>query len=353
MLKHFLVAALRRSRACAADAGVTSTASTPVGRIAIAGLLASSLFCACGLCSAATIAYKQVLVNGITVSYRESSANGKPNILLLHGVPSSSRMYDRLMRQIGSRYHMVALDYPGFGNSDAPDPRSFAYTFDHLAEVVAAFTDAIRLDHYVLFMQDYGAPIGMRVAMARPRSVSALIFQNGNLYQAGLGAVWAKRRLYWADRTKYDQEIRDSQASFDVVKQRHLGDDPNVQAYDPDLWRDEVAFLNRPGEADIQTALIYDYRTNIDSYPQWQQWLKAHPLPTLVLWGKHDLSFTVPGAWAFRQDLPGAQIEILDGGHFVMDTRLDEVARLTVHFLESNRQQLRRAIASPTASTVQ
>jgi pimeloyl-ACP methyl ester carboxylesterase len=274
------------------------------------------------------------------VSYRETGTKGMPTILLLHGVPTSSRMYDQLMRQIGSRYHMVALDYPGFGNSGSPDPGTFAYTFDHLAEVVEAFTDALGLDRFVLFMQDYGAPIGMRVATARPNSVSALIFQNGNLYEDGLGAVWAKRRLYWADRAKYEQQIREGQASLDVVRQRHLGDDPNVEAYDPDLWQDEVAFLNRPGESHIQADLIYDYRTNIESYPKWQKWLKAHPLPTLVMWGKHDLSFTVPGAWAFHRDLPAAQIEILDGGHFAMDTQLAEVARLTANFLDSNRHRL-------------
>jgi pimeloyl-ACP methyl ester carboxylesterase len=291
-------------------------------------------------CMTATLSYKQVLAGGVMLSYRETGTKGMPNILLLHGVPTSSRMYNQLMRLIGSQYHMVALDYPGFGNSGAPDPKSFAYTFDHLAEVVEAFTDAVGLDHYVLFMQDYGAPIGMRVATSRPDSVSALIFQNGNLYEDGLGAIWAKRRLYWADRSKYEQEIRESQGSFDVVRQRHIGDDPNMQAYDPDLWQDEVAFLNRPGEAEIQAALIYDYRTNIDSYPRWQQWLRDHSLPTLVMWGKHDLSFTVPGAWAFRRDLPAAQIEILDAGHFAMDTRLDEVARLTAKFLESNRHKM-------------
>lgn len=321
-------------------AGPNDNTWTRIRGVARTVLMATGLILGATPCSAASLAYKSVLIGGIAVSYRESGTKGMPTILLLHGVPTSSRMYDRLMRQIGSRYHMVALDYPGFGNSDAPDPAKFAYTFDHLAEIVEAFTDALGLNHFVLFMQDYGAPIGMRVATARPDSVRALIFQNGNVYEDGLGAVWAKRRLYWADRSKYEREISEGQASLDVVRQRHLGDDPNVEAYDPDLWRDEVAFLNRPGESKIQTELIYDYRTNIESYPKWQHWLKSHPLPTLVIWGKHDSSFTVPGAWAFRRDLPEAQIEILDGGHFVMDTQLDEVARLTTHFLESNRHTL-------------
>jgi pimeloyl-ACP methyl ester carboxylesterase len=323
-----------------AGAGQTREPRTGAWRIVRNILLATGFISAATPSLGATLSYKSVLIGNVTVSYRECGSRGMPTILLLHGVPSSSRMYDRLMRQIGTRYHMIALDYPGFGNSSAPDPKSFAYTFDHLAEVVEAFTDALELDRFVLFMQDYGAPVGMRVAAARPNAVSALIFQNGNLYEDGLGAVWAKRRLFWADRSKYEKEIRESQASLEVVRQRHLGDDPNVEAYDPDLWQDELAFLNRPGQSDIQTELIYDYRTNIDSYPKWQHWLKSHPLPTLIIWGMHDLSFTVPGAWAFRRDLPAAQIELLDGGHFVMDTRLDEVARLTTHFLQAHKSAL-------------
>ena len=340
LMELFLPVNLSGYRAAFVGNEPKSTLGTRIKWTSRAIVLATGLLSGAMPSVTAEISYKRVLVGGVTVSYRETGTKYMPTILLLHGVPTSSRMYDRLMRQVGSRYHMVALDYPGFGNSDSPDPVHFSYTFDHLAKVVEAFTDALGLDHFVLFMQDYGAPVGMRVAVARPHSVRAMIFQNGNVYEDGLGAIWAKRRLYWADRSKYEQQIRESQASLDVVRQRHLGDDANVEAYDPDLWQDELAFLNRPGESEIQADLIYDYRTNIESYPKWQQWLKAHPLPTLVMWGKHDLAFTVPGAWAFHRDLPAAQIEILDGGHFAMDTQLPEVARLTVDFLDRNRHQL-------------
>ncbi|QVW26114.1 alpha/beta hydrolase [Pseudomonas hormoni] len=277
--------------------------------------------------------YRQVLVDGVNIAYREIGDVNAPAVLLLHGVPSSSRMYDGLMRQLADRFHLIAPDYPGFGNSDAPTPDKFVYTFDHLATLIEHFTDTVGLKKYSLFMQDYGAPVGMRLAMARPHAVTSMVFQNGNIYAEGLGKMWDSRKAYWADRNAYEAKFQAAHLSVDVTRQRHIGSDPDVLAYNPDLWQDEVAFLNRPGEGAIQMALIFDYRTNLEAYPSWQQWLREHHLPTLVIWGKHDLAFTVAGAEAFSRDLPDAKIAILDGGHFVMDTRLDEVADLTRQFL--------------------
>jgi pimeloyl-ACP methyl ester carboxylesterase len=277
--------------------------------------------------------YRQVMVDGVNVAYREIGDVNAPAVLLLHGVPSSSRMYDGLMRQLGNSFHLIAPDYPGFGNSDAPAPDQFVYTFDHLATLIEHFTDTVGLKKYSLFMQDYGAPVGMRLAMSRPHAVTSMVFQNGNIYADGLGKMWESRKAYWADRNAYEAKFQAAHLSVEVTRQRHIGSDPDVSAYNPDLWQDEVAFLNRPGEGAIQMALIYDYRTNLEAYPSWQQWLREHHLPTLVVWGKHDLAFTVAGAEAFNRDLPDAQINILDGGHFVMDTRLDEVAALTRQFL--------------------
>jgi pimeloyl-ACP methyl ester carboxylesterase len=284
---------------------------------------------------AASVSYHTVTVEGVKIAYREAGSKDKPTLLLLHGVPSSSRMYDGLMRKLGDRYHLVAPDYPGFGNSEAPTPANFAYTFDHLAEVVQKFTDALGMDHYVLFMQDYGAPVGMRVAMARPAAIQGTIFQNGNVYEDGLGPIWEKRKAFWTDRAAHEQEVRRAQLSVETTRARHIGNDPNVEAYDPDLWMDEYAYLNRPGEAEIQSDLIFDYQHNIASYPVWQKWLRAHRPPTLVVWGKYDPAFTVPGAEAFRRDLPDAKIVILDAGHFAMDTRLDEVAAATDEFMQT------------------
>lgn len=286
------------------------------------------------LAQAAPVAYRSVAVDGVRIAYREAGDAARPTVLLLHGVPSSSRMYDGLLRKLGDRYHLIAPDYPGFGNSDAPDPAAFSYTFDHLARVMEKFTDAVGASRYVLLMQDYGAPVGMRMALARPQAIQALVFQNGNVYEEGLGPMWAQRKAFWNDRAAHEKEVVAAHQSVAVTRGRHIGADPDVEAYDPDLWMDEYAYLNRPGQARIQADLIYDYQNNLKAYPAWQAWLKQQQLPTLVVWGKYDPAFTVPGAHAFKRDNPAAEVHVLDGGHFVMDTRLDETAAITGGFLD-------------------
>ncbi|WP_296002261.1 alpha/beta hydrolase [Rugamonas sp.] len=299
-----------------------------------------AILCSNSNALAAPVAYRSVDIDGVQVAYREAGAANKPTLLLLHGVPSSSRMYDGLMRKLGDEYHLLAPDYPGFGNSDAPDPATFSYTFDHLAEVTAKFTDALGLQRYVLVMQDYGAPVGMRLAMARPAAVKAMVFQNGNVYEDGLGPMWAKRKPFWADRAAHEKEVVAAHQSLAVTRGRHVGTDPDVSAYDPDLWMDEYAYLNRPGQARIQADLAYDYQNNLAAYPLWQAWLKQRQLPTLVVWGKYDPNFLVPGALAFKRDLPSAQVEIVDAGHFAMDTRLNEISAFIAGFMRKNREVL-------------
>jgi pimeloyl-ACP methyl ester carboxylesterase len=285
----------------------------------------------------ASVAYRTVIIDGVNIAYREAGTSDKQTILLLHGVPSSSRMYDRLMTKLGDRYHLIAPDYPGFGNSDAPSVIDFEYTFYHLSEMMQKFTDAVGIGRYILCMQDYGAPVGMRLAISRPHAVQGMIFQNGNIYEDGLGPIWESRRAFWADRAAHEGEVREGHLSLAVTRARHIGSDTDIEAYDPDLWMDEYAYLNRPGQADIQANLIYDYKSNIASYPEWQRWLSERRLPTLVIWGKHDLAFKVEGAYAFKRDLPSAKVAVLDAGHFAMDTRLDDVAKLTGDYLEANR----------------
>jgi len=308
-------------------------------RIAAGAALAITIATAA---NAAPVAYRHVNIDGVNIAYREAGSPDKPTLLLLHGVPSSSRMYDGLMHKLGDRYHLIAPDYPGFGNSDAPSPAEFTYTFEHLSDVMQKFTDAVGVQRYVLFMQDYGAPVGMRMAVKRPDAIQGTIFQNGNVYEDGLGAMWAARKPFWSDRSAHEDKVGAAHASLAVTRNRHLGSDPNVEAYDPDLWMDEYAYLNRPGQAAIQSALIYDYQHNLAAYPQWQQWLAAHRPPTLVVWGKYDLAFTVPGAQAFKRDLPEARVEILDAGHFAMDTRLEEVAALTDQYMQAHRKTFAR-----------
>jgi pimeloyl-ACP methyl ester carboxylesterase len=278
--------------------------------------------------------FREVRVDGVQIAYREGGPADAPVVLLLHGVPSSSRMYDRFMRSFGNRYRFIAPDLPGFGNSGAPPPSEFVYTFDHLAEVMLQFADALGITRCILFMHDYGAPVGMRMALARPNAVQAVIFQNGNVYLEGLGAMWETRKNFWRDRASLEAQIRAGHLSLPVTRGRHIGGDPDIEAYDPDLWLDELAYLHRPGQEDIQIELIYDYRTNIDAYPAWQAWLRTNQPPCLVVWGKYDLGFIPAGAEAFAKDLPKARIEIIGGGHFVTDTHTEELVALTREFLD-------------------
>ena len=277
--------------------------------------------------------HRTVTVDGLTIFYREAGPRDAPALLLLHGFPSSSRMYAPLLTRLADHYHLVAPDYPGFGHSDAPDPTAFAYTFDHLAAVMDGFTQALGLTRYVLFVQDYGGPVGFRLALAHPERVLALVVQNAVAHEAGLGPLWDARRAYWADRKTNEANLRANFLSLDATRARHVGTSPHPERYDPDLWTDEFAFLSRPGQIEIQSDLFYDYRTNVASYPVWQAWLRAHRPATLVLWGRYDPSFAVAGAEAYRRDLPEAEIHLLDAGHFALDEAPDEIATLTGRFL--------------------
>jgi pimeloyl-ACP methyl ester carboxylesterase len=190
-----------------------------------------------------TVAYRTVQIDGLSIFYREAGPKGAPTILLLHGLPSSSRMFEPLLTRLADNYHLVAPDYPGFGHSDWPDPKQFAYTFDHIASVMDDFTQALSLSHYTLYMQDYGGPVGFRMALAHPERVQTLIVQDAVAHNEGLGANWATRRAFWADRPAHEDELRKNLLSLAATRTRHIGDDPNPELYDPDLWTDEYAFL--------------------------------------------------------------------------------------------------------------
>src|SRR5690348_16248671 len=218
--------------------------------------------------------YRNIQIDGLSIFYREAGPKDAPTLLLLHGLPSSSRMFEPLFARLSDRYHLVAPDYPGFGHSDWPDPKHFAYTFDHYAEIMNHFTEALGLSRYTLYMQDYGGPVGFRMALAHPERVEALIVQDAVAHNEGLGANWATRRAFWADRPAHEEALRRNLLSLETTKTRHVGDDPHVELYDPDLWTDEYAFLNARGQAQIQSDLFYDYRTNVDSYTKWQAWLQ-------------------------------------------------------------------------------
>jgi pimeloyl-ACP methyl ester carboxylesterase len=244
-------------------------------------------------------------------------------------------MFESLFARLSDRYHLVAPDYPGFGHSDWPDPKQFAYTFDHYAEIMNHFTESLGLSRYSLYMQDYGGPVGFRMVLAHPERVQALIVQNAVAHNEGLGALWATRRAFWADRPAHEEALRKNLLSLEAAKTRHIGDDPRVELYNPDLWTDEYAFLNAPGQAQIQSDLFYDYRTNVDAYPKWQAWLQKTQPKLLILWGKHDPSFDRGEPERYRKDVPNADVHVLDAGHFALDTKADEIAALVHEFMNT------------------
>jgi pimeloyl-ACP methyl ester carboxylesterase len=274
-----------------------------------------------------TTTHHRVQVDGTGVFYREAGPKDAPTIVLLHGFPSSSRQFDTLMPLLATQYHLIAPDFPGFGQSDAPPPSAYSYTFDHLAKTMGDLVTALRIDKYTLYINDYGAPIGFRMMLAYPERVQALIIQNGNAYKQRLGPKWAKIAEYWAAPARHPEVII-AFLSFEATEQRHIAGTAHPERYNPDTWTDEMAHLSKPGQREIQMALLYDYRTNVESYPKWQAWLGQHKPSTLVVWGGNDPSFTAPGAEAFKLDLPDAEIHSLDAGHFALDEQTDEIARL-------------------------
>jgi pimeloyl-ACP methyl ester carboxylesterase len=232
---------------------------------------------------------------------------------------------------LATRYHLIAPDFPGFGQSDAP-PLSYVYTFDNLARTTNGLLDQLKIDTYTFFLHDYGGPVGFRIMLALPKRLQALIIQNANVYKEGLGAKWAAIAQYWAD-PKAHPEVFDAFVSFTATEQRHTLGTLHPERYNPDTWTDEYAHLSRPGQHEIQAALLYDYQTNVASYPAWQTWLREHRPPTLVVWGRNDPSFISPGAEAFKRDLPDAEIYLRDAGHFALDEKNDEIASLILAFL--------------------
>lgn len=279
--------------------------------------------------------FRTVNVGGLDLFYREAGPSDAPSVLLLHGFPSSSRMWQPLIDRLALRYHMIAPDYPGFGHSEAPPADRFCYTFEAITDAVENFIDALGLDRYSLVVQDYGGPVGMRLAMRRPDRLESLIVHNAVCHEDGLGPLWETRRAFWSDRAAHEQALRENFFSPAATRLRHVGTSPEPERYDPDLWTDELASLNRPGQADIQTELFYDYRTNVANYPVWQRWLRDTQPPLLVVWGRYDPSFQVEEADAYRREVPDAEVHVIDAGHFSLDEAPDQVAELTGRFLDA------------------
>ena len=285
--------------------------------------------------------YRTVQVDDLAIFYREAGPKNGETLLLLHGLPSSSRMFEPLFARLSDRYHLIAPDYPGFGHSDWPDPKQFAYTFDHYAEIMNHFTEALGLSRCTLYMQDYGGPVGFRMALAHPDRIESLIVQDAVAHNEGLGASWKTRRAFWSDRAANENALRTNLLSLETTRSRHVGNDPDVERHDPDLWTDEFHFLSRPGQDAIQSDLFYDYRTNVESYPKWQSWMRERQPRLLVIWGKYEVSFDAGEPERYRKDVPEAEVQVVDGGHFALDTAADEIASLVRGFMVPSRAELK------------
>ncbi len=279
--------------------------------------------------------HRKVRVGGLDIFYREAGRRDAPALLLLHGFPTSSHMFRHLIPALADRYRVIAPDYPGFGYSDFPEREAFTYSFARLAETIAGFTDATGLSRYALYIQDYGAPVGLRLALLRPERITALITQNGNAYEEGLSALWDPLRAYWAEPSPANRAILQGWLGEGGTRLQYTGGVPEEQLerLAPDNWTLDWVKLSRPGNAEVQLDLFGDYRTNVALYPAFQAFLRERRPPTLVLWGRHDPFFTVAGARAFTRDVPGTDLQLLDGSHFLLETHGPIAARLIRDFL--------------------
>lgn len=279
--------------------------------------------------------YHYLEVEQLSVFYREAGNPNKPVILLLHGFPSASHMFREPIPILAKDYHVIAPDYPGFGNTTSPDREEFAYTFDHLTEIIEAFVDRLGYAKYALYVFDYGAPIGFRLAMRHPERVTAIISQNGNVYHEGLGKKWATREEYWRNPTQEKRESYRTAFAPDTIKNQYLDGTQDNQV-SPDGYTLDIAYMSRPGNDEKQLDLIFDYQNNVKMYPQFQQYLREYQPPLLATWGKNDVSFIPAGAKAFKKDLPNAEIHLLDTGHFALETHANEIGELMLNFLKDN-----------------
>ena len=277
--------------------------------------------------------HKTINVNGVDIFYREAGPANAPTILLLHGFPTSSHMFRNLMPQLSDRFHVIAPDYPGFGNSAMPSVDAFDYTFDNLATVMEGFIQKVGLKHYSLYLMDYGAPIGYRLAVNHPERVDALIVQNGNAYTEGLREFWDPIRTYWKDRTPENAKPLAGFIAPDGVKWQYTHGVRNAAAISPDNWNVDLRHLTREGNPAIQLALFYDYQNNVPHYPAWQAYFRKHQPPTLVVWGKNDFIFPAEGAHPYKRDLKNLEFHLLDTGHFALEEEGDQIASLIRNFL--------------------
>lgn len=277
--------------------------------------------------------HRTVAIDGVDVFYREAGAVDAPVVVLLHGFPTSSHMFRNLIPALADRYRVIAPDYPGFGLSSMPARGAFTYSFARYAELVDALLGRLGATSYALYLMDYGAPVGFRLALLHPGRVTALIVQNGNAYEKGLSPFWDQLKAYWADGAPAAREALRPLLSLEVTRFQYTDGVRDVARIDPATWLHDQALLDRPGNAEIQLDLFYDYRTNVALYPRFQAFLRERQPPTLIVWGANDTIFPAAGARAFLRDLPQAELHLLDTGHFALEDKGDETLPLMRAFL--------------------
>ena len=272
------------------------------------------------------VLFKTIKVDGLNVFYREAGHKSAPKLVLLHGFPASSHQYRNLIPALADRFHVIAPDYPGFGNSDMPDPSKFAYTFDRTSEIVEAFLQKTGCTRFGLYIQDYGGPVGFRIVTRRPQWLEWLIVQNTNAYEVGFTPVWdGLRGAYWKNRTRVAEKPLEAFLQADTVKLVYTHGHPKPELISPDNWNMDLHYLDRPNARRVQLDFFYDYRTNVELYPKWQAFLRAQQPKTIIFWGQDDIFFTREGGESYLKDLPNAEMHRLNSGHFAVEDSLDYI----------------------------
>jgi pimeloyl-ACP methyl ester carboxylesterase len=282
-----------------------------------------------------TVQMRTMAVAGLNIFYREAGRPGSPQVVLLHGFPASSHQYRNLIPALADKFHVLAMDYPGFGNSDMPDPAHYAYTFDRISEVVEAFLKSKKFTRFGLFMQDYGGPVGFRILTRHPDWLQWLAIQNTNAYEAGFTAVWEGfRNALWKNRTPETEKPLLAFLELAAIQTVYLHGHKKPDLISPDNWNMDFRFMERPYARRVQMELFYDYRTNVTLYPTWQKFLRSHQPKTIIFWGQDDIFFTREGGEAYLQDLPNAEMHRLDSGHFAVEDCLDYIAASMQRFYD-------------------
>jgi pimeloyl-ACP methyl ester carboxylesterase len=288
--------------------------------------------------------FRSIEIEGQTIAYREAGPKGAPTVLLLHGFPTSSHMFRNLIPDLADRYHVLAPDYPGYGQSSMPSVDEFDYSFDHFAEIIETFTERLDVDHYSLYLMDYGAPIGFRLAVRHPEKVDSLLVQNGNAYEEGLQEFWKPIRSYWKDRSKKNADALRSLLTLEATKWQYTHGTRDEERISPDNWTIDQSLLDRTGNQEIQLAMFHSYGSNPPLYPSWQAYLRKHQPPTLITWGKNDVIFPGEGALAYRKDLKDAEIHLLDTGHFALEEDGGKIGNLILDFLDRKVSKQRKEV---------